>query len=896
MPLVQIDNKKSLNAAARALLRAHISKPVSKGWRYLAKVAIETICKTYSACPSESAEALNQLMTPERLAQFPHDDLFELANAIPFLGPTGDEIVLRLFQAAFDNEPEPGHWQQFGSSVILPMRIQSSDQWNSIHYSLAEYYCRRTGNNAALMAEIACFAWNAVTRRRRGREGKNEVIASIDFRGVRCELRKDNSHIWGRQHANEENRILSHFQELLRQWAAKNDATRIDAVLDAFARRNQTSLLWSVLMDIGAEYPQSLGHKLEPLLLEPVCLYDHDYTYAAAGLLSALHKSGDPNRRERLERLILDLPAQIQTRRKISLEDQNTARWVRHVQNSLLAGLQEQDIASADARELWRERKAAGELDGITRPRQRGIVTWTDSDEELIEQRGVSLKDPANAEMFTLRKALKPFLESSASFSIADIERQWSLIGRSEKAVTRYRSAFPEMSQELWGYLVSVCLKLTEQAQWPKGSARWQTVRRILLRASRDPVPAIDPPDSKHDACSGWSWPSPRIDAAKGLQRLVAHVGEADSEVTAAIRALSHDGSAAVRFNLASALPLLALNAPKLMWEIVDSSIATESNFSVLDAIVHSLDWLWGQWSDDVAARLRAIGLRVRDQALVDHPIHETLAHSHLFQFLRTGRPESEKYIRELIVNCAEPQATKALLEQLHPCRAGGWMTIGDPEQSAPEMDAIRARTWSFLLNLLRMAQSKIQAGQQRWSELKKAGQIDTPEMKEIQSEVDRLARLVHSICSELYFGSGAFADKQNKDEEKLTVAQTRRYWLEAAPLLKILAAEPHPQTAYETVQTLSHLLPCSPEEIFLLAAESIRASSQAGFQFDSLAVTEVVKLVQRVLADHREIFQARDGSESAPLTALLEVLDIFVEAGWPEARALTHRLEEIYR
>jgi hypothetical protein len=713
---------------------------------------------------------------------------------------------------------------------------------------------------------------------------------------VCCELLKDNSHIWGREHANEENRILSHLQGLLREWAAKNDATRIDAALDAFARRNQTSLLWSVLMDIGAEYPQSLGHKLEPLLLEPTCLYDPDYTYAAAGLLSSLHKSGDPNRRERLERLILDLPTQIQAQRKISLEDENTARWVQHVQNSLLAGLQEQDIVSSGARELWLQRKTAGQLKDITRPRLRGIPTWNDSDEEVIAQRGGSLKDPANAEMFRLREALKPFAEPSPSFNIVDFEPQWSLIGRSEKAVTRHSSAFPEMSQELWGYLVSACLKVAEHARWPKSSVRWQTLRRIFLRAARDPVPPIDPPDSKHDGCAGWGSRSPRIDAAKGLQWLVAHLGAADSEVTSAIRTLSRDGSAAVRFNLASALPLLAVNAPTLMWEVVDNLIASESNFSVLDAVVHSLDGLWGRCGDDVAARLQAIGLRVRDQAPIDHAIHETLTHSHLFQFLRTGRPESEKYISDLVANCGKRRVMEALLAQLHACRAGGWMTAGDAEQSAPEMDAMRARTWSFLLNLLATAQGKFQSAHQRWSQLKQAGHTNTPEMKEIRSEAERLARLVDAIGSELYFASGAFANKQNKEEEKLSEAQTQRFWREAAPLLTMLATEPHPHTAYELVQMLCHLLPCSPEEIFLLAAQSIRTSSNAGFQFESLAVPEVVKLVQRALADHREIFQARDGNESRALTALLEVLDIFVEAGWPEARALTHRLEEIYR
>ena len=62
------------------------------------------------------------------------------------------------------------------------------------------------------------------------------------------------------------------------------------------------------------------------------------------------------------------------------------------------------------------------------------------------------------------------------------------------------------------------------------------------------------------------------------------------------------------------------------------------------------------------------------------------------------------------------------------------------------------------------------------------------------------------------------------------------------------------------------------------------------------LDCVEVVKLIQRALADHRDIFQSWNGQESECLVALLKVLDLFVEAGWSEARQLTHRLEEIYR
>lgn len=81
----------------------------------------------------------------------------------------------------------------------------------------------------------------------------------------------------------------------------------------------------------------------------------------------------------------------------------------------------------------------------------------------------------------------------------------------------------------------------------------------------------------------------------------------------------------------------------------------------------------------------------------------------------------------------------------------------------------------------------------------------------------------------QLYFASGAHGEKQNKDERKLTATQTQRFWREAAPLFSKLAEEPHPHTAYHLVQTLYHLLPCAPREVFLLATQSIRSSSAAG-------------------------------------------------------------------
>ena len=59
----------------------------------------------------------------------------------------------------------------------------------------------------------------------------------------------------------------------------------------------------------------------------------------------------------------------------------------------------------------------------------------------------------------------------------------------------------------------------------------------------------------------------------------------------------------------------------------------------------------------------------------------------------------------------------------------------------------------------------------------------------------------------------------------------------------------------------------------------------------ESMAVNLVVSIVERYLADHREVF-----ADAGRLSDLVDCLDAFVRAGWPAAQALSFRLGEIWR
>ena len=891
----EISQKLALNAAARALLALHVTKEVSKYRRYFAHVAITTLCRTFTSASVETEQALMSLLTPERLAHFPHDDLFELSNCIKYLGTDADNFVIQLFSAAFlSPEPPSGQYEDNGSA-IMSMRFQTSDQWNLVQYALSEYYVTRTGQNATLMTEAACIAWNSVI----GLIPTERILGTFQFRGVSCELVEDYAHISGRAYNQNENRILSHFEKLLDEWAAANDIAKLNIALDRFAASNHTSLMWTVFLEAGAKYPSTLGVMLECVLNEQLFFTALDYYYGGTALLGALHKTGDASKREWLERLILDLPNTFRLRNDESRSP--LPLRIEYALNRLLGVLEEANIVLEKVREMWRDRRTANELLVNRKPEGPKGSFQHISDAQFLEQKGISLKDPANDEMFRLREALKPFLnQNNNKIDTKEVERNWTIIQQCEHALEQHGKQHPKMGEELWGYLVSACEGIAGYVTaWPKTDDRWMTVRRILLKASTDPLPLGDKYEETKDdeGWPSWGWPAPRLDAARGLPFLAYRIGYADQEISDTLLRLCCDESHPLRFNLADRIAVLVEPAPHLAWKLVDTFISKEKKFSVLDALTLSLDRLWASAPNEVKPRLKLISEHALQSAPEKNHIHETLAHTQLFYYLRTGDLECWTYIANRVAECDTERASHALAAQLHSCRDGGWLTAGDGVKPDTNADEPRARTWSFFSKLLITAQTKLKQHRETWGQLHKHVPIESDDKKQLQEKINRTLHLVDGIAMQLYFASGAFNEGSNKDKVALTWTQLCRFWKESSPLFESLVAEPHPHTAHQIVQTLYHLLPCSPVEVFLLAAKSILNSAKEGrFQYESLAVGDVVKLIQRALADHRDIFRDNAGQESECFAALLKVLDLFVEAGWPEARQLTHRLEEIYR
>jgi hypothetical protein len=154
---------------------------------------------------------------------------------------------------------------------------------------------------------------------------------------------------------------------------------------------------------------------------------------------------------------------------------------------------------------------------------------------------------------------------------------------------------------------------------------------------------------------------------------------------------------------------------------------------------------------------------------------------------------------------------------------------------------------------------------------------------------------LVNTVVDQLHFASGALDARQatapglQQQTEPGSRANTMFFNL-AMPLLERMTQVHQPGITHQLVETLAHLAEHDPKRVLLAVHRAVPPGQL--YEFEPLAVDLIVNLVQRYLAEYRDLVT----TDNASLTALRELLEVFVRAGWPQAITLAYQLPDAFR
>jgi hypothetical protein len=209
-------------------------------------------------------------------------------------------------------------------------------------------------------------------------------------------------------------------------------------------------------------------------------------------------------------------------------------------------------------------------------------------------------------------------------------------------------------------------------------------------------------------------------------------------------------------------------------------------------------------------------------------------------------------------------------------------LLIGSVDETGDAKNRAREKSFEFYNRLLDLSYSE---AERIWTEngLDKGASWPESERERLKDMFQAMDQITMRLC----FAVGG----QNNGAMVPDTAEYRRFYRDAKPLLTKLADVMFVHVAHYLIQTPEALIEIDPPGVFALIARSVRASEKGGYTMESMAVDLLVRIVERYLADHREVF-----ADSDCLSDLVDCLDAFVRAGWPAAQALTFRLGEIWR
>ncbi|MGH3631592.1 MAG: hypothetical protein ACRDRL_29660, partial [Sciscionella sp.] len=593
---------------------------------------------------------------------------------------------------------------------------------------------------------------------------------------------------------------------------------------------------------------------------------------AIAFCASAFHRMTE-EQRAAIEATIMSLPEAAPPEAR-----EREERW----RDRLLVRLPHDDLVTPSAQARYETLTADGRTPGEPPPSDDGWreVPW--SERQYLEERGVDFDAEDNQRLQTATQPVEEFASTYLN-EVPSIEASLDIVSALRALLGALESSSAHRLQQdaAYGHLARAARAISRQGELACEDDARTVATQILLGASEHPEP--QPRENELDSFDdhpSWGSPAPRADAADGLIRLASRPECNRIELLEAIERLHRDPSVVVRYHVARAVAILGNSEIDTMWSIIDDLSSDEST-EVRHGLVNGLHLLLRFDRPRALDAIRTIYRGVQPERAGATRLRLACVEAIIDVYIVDGDDEARLLTDDLVERLPETlEEAGTIVLRLREMLSTGPV----PQPDAPR-DVMRARAVDFVERVLTGA---VECA-------RRAGDGQSRRMEEWDEDrIDQwrqAMRLIDQIGGELYFASGAYEATQQPDLTEPTDAQ-RRLYRETSSIIDGLVDIGAPSVAHHLLETLEYFIDVDARGVFMRIVATIRAGSRWGYQYDTMAETVFVRLVERYLAEHRAMLLQDDECR----TALVEILDVFVRAGWQSARRITYGLSDIYR
>ncbi|WUH91929.1 ATP-binding protein [Streptomyces sp. NBC_00433] len=798
-----------------------------------ARLAIPAVVQTASSDPQAAETLLRRTLESPQLQDRGYNDLGALTDKVQELIELMPTFVEDLYVTTLSHEENSSAVTQMGSGAVLTLLSNRRQDFDAAKYPLVQYF-------PDLLRTDSRRALSILTRLStlgHSQPTEHQMIVG----GHAVTIQEDGSHLtdFGTSYRNDDPAALF---GALQDFASKATLAQTRALVEALTAAPQAAAVWRRVL-LSASHNRILA---DALFSDPATLVTRllipELAGPAATLTRALHPTLRGTDAARLEAAVLSL--------KPSSADDGSQDWDREDRRYRM-------FLNALSAEHLTDQSLAHDHDpqAAVIDHEDDDLAWPSLDPTPVAASG----DPTEKTVQTLCNEVRRFTDLYLNGAPTPEE-----ITSCVPAVTALEAALSQTSSagvrnEAEDLLAKAAEIWTRTTHAPPSTL--DRARSILLSLKSSPRPE---PTDQNANYTMLIPQGPRTEAARGLGQLCRMPEHYTAEVGEAILELVADPVGQIRHTIAVVAPFVARSAQDTAWELLELLAHQESDDAVLSATVEAAGLRMGD-------RRRGTQLLAHVAARVNpSESHEsaaaTCATVAALLWVYDAIPEARTLLDQMTGNWSG-QSTWS--NSLHILRSQEALTHNDP--------AVRKRALDFMHELAEPALRSTQEA------IRRADQLTDSEKEQLKAEL----QLLDSIAFQLFSGSGAI----DRESTPPTLDQVRLID-EADPVIQILAQVPAAPVTHHVVEIYEYVTDHRPQEALLAIRDIIKqAGTQDGYTMDPMGLGTCVKFVERILADHRNILHAPEN-----LTALREICDAFIDAGWPQAHQLVFGIEQIFR
>ncbi len=836
-----------------------------------AKKGIPLVIRTFNTNKNDSKRILENALSINKDKSFPIQFLFRLSDSIDKLVLLAPDLVSKIYLSILLHHESSDEQTSFGSPIITFLSTRKQD-FEMCYYNLMKHFPKFLKECPLLAAETVINSLNQyiidkniVPYLKEGYTEKDIEMFPFMFRDVKANIINDMSYIWNQSSIREDPiKMADELFSFIDDVAEKGDFGLLDKIINLLRDKALVAFFWKELLIIGAKKPEIFADRLYELCLAKPLLISSNTLGETGAFLEEASTYLSEAQIKNIEDSIFDL-SKIYKDTYGSIDPKD----LKNIQEKLIARIPKKKLVTKEAKKMRASLEKQGLISKdasfedirIRRKSPESFAFW--------EKEGLAKKVFKNKKLKDLYSKIESFSSKWRDIVPPKTELHKSLetFGEIFEILTKETKEDENVLKDIWIELASSA-NLVSRIKNLK-SEEYRFCRKVLLECAKHPLPEANPKYDENYNFPGWS-PYPRNEAAQALPMLASL--RKDKKIVSAIEKLIKDKVPSVRYLAARYLFLMFDKNTKSFWKLAKYIANNEENRVVQNALCYSLLHVGekdnGQTVDVLSSLVNRIGLPDEDSNLVDSLTGLIISLCIVF---------NDSWAKKEVMKAVnEPLKNSIIINRLtfHTMSYVKIETLSSKDGLILMDKAIK------LLDIILKGTAK---------ELQTLQKIPYKDLgKEVQSKYKDLYMVFDETIFRIYNNIGIKNNSISYPEKNL-----QEFYNKVKPLLKIIEGDIiiHARTALHLMEFINVFLKFDPKFILHLATNTVKASKSTGFQIDTFAIREVVKLVEVILADFRKEVQ-----DSEALEDLLDLLDIFCEAGWPEAIRLVWRLDEIFR